>query len=331
MILRLFKGTSPGVIFLIAIIFIAVWMSAFINPADVSVSDSVPGPMPLYGVLTLIAGKNAFLGVVIAAALAVIISFLLVNFNTTSFFINERTYLPALIYVLAGGLFPEFRSLNPALPASLFLMLAIKRIMDGYRKAGVPNNFFDAGILISTGSLFYTNLIWFGILVIIGIALIRSVNVSEIAISLLGLLTPYLITFGIYYVIGKDLKVLLTLIGSNLFLRTEGYLFTRLTIVVLIFGSLLVMFSMWYLITLLNTKKIRSRKIFSLLIWTFLISVSVYIILPSVSVEMVWISCIPVSYFLTHYFVFTRNKMLPEIFLYFLLLSILIIQIGYLK
>ena len=123
-----------------------------------------------------------------------IISFLLVNFNTTSFFINERTYLPALFYILAGGFFPEYQSLNPALPASLFLMLAIIRIMDGYRKAGIANNFFDAGILISTGSLFYANLIWFGLLIIIGIALIRTVNLSDIAIAILGLLTPYLIT-----------------------------------------------------------------------------------------------------------------------------------------
>ena len=60
-------------------------------------------------------------------------------------------------------------------------MLAVIRIIDGYRKAGIANNFFDAGILISTGSLFYANLIWFGVLVIIGIALIRTVSISEIA------------------------------------------------------------------------------------------------------------------------------------------------------
>ncbi len=102
-------------------------------------------------------------------------------------------------------------------------MLAIIRIMDGYRKAGVPNNFFDAAILISTGSLFYANLIWFGLLVIIGIALIRTVDISGIAISVLGLLTPYLMTFGIYYAAGKDIRALLTLIGNNLFHRTEGF------------------------------------------------------------------------------------------------------------
>ena len=41
----------------------------------------------------------------------------------------------------------------------------------------MAGNFFDAAILISTGSLFYANLIWFGLLVIIGIALIRTVDI----------------------------------------------------------------------------------------------------------------------------------------------------------
>ena len=72
--------------------------------------------------------------------------------------------------------------------------------------------------------------------------------------------------------------------------------------------------SIAYLFTLLNTKKIKSRKTFSLLIWTFLISVAVYFIMPSVSVEIIWITAIPASYFLTHYFVFMKKKLMPEIF-----------------
>jgi len=331
MLLRLFKGTNPGVLFLITVIFIAVWVCVFIHAPNVTASHFNSDPMPLYGLLTMVVAENSYLGVVISFVIFTLISFLLVNFNTTSFFINARTYLPALLYLLAGGFFPEYFALNPALPASLLLMLAIIRIIDGYRKPGISNNFFDAGILISTGSLFYANLIWFGILVIIGIALIRSVDISEVTIAILGLLTPYFLIFGIYYVIGKDIRALITLIGSNLFLRTEGYIFSRLTIVALIFASIIIIVSMAHLLTLLNSKKIKSRKIFSLLIWTFLISIAVYFILPSVSVEIFWITGIPVSYFLTHYFVFVKKKLVPEIFLSVLFLLIVIILIMYFK
>ena len=331
MLLRIFKGNSPGIIFLIAVTFIAVWISAFIHPSDISASRFDSDPMPLYGLLVAVVAKSNFFGVVLSFLLAVTLSFLLVNFNTTSFFINERTYLPALFYILAGGFFPEYQSLNPALPASLFLMLGIIRIMDGYRKAGIANNFFDAAILISTGSLFYASLIWFGLLVIIGIIVIRTVSISEVSIAVLGLLTPYLITFGIYYVSGKDIMALLTLIYGNLFMRTEGYFFSTLTIAGLGIGTIIIVVSMAYLFTLLNSKKIKSRKTFSLLIWAFLISVAVYFILPSVSVEIIWITAIPGSYFLTHYFLFVRKKLIPEIFLSILFILILLIQITYIR
>jgi hypothetical protein len=331
MLVKFFKQNGPGVILLIALISVALWTVRFIHPPVTAGSSFSSGSMPLFDLLMKIAGKDVHVRLTIAFIMVAVMAFLLVNFNTTNFFINERTYLPALIYFLAGGLFPGYQSLNPVIPASIFLMLATIRIIGAYRKQGVANNFFDAGILISTGSLFYADLIWFGLLLIIGIALIRTVAVSEIALSLLGLVTPYLITFGIYYVAGKDVRTLVDLITGNLFINASGYLFPRLTIVALIFTSIFIVVSLAFLITLLNNKKIKSRKIFSLLIWMFLISLAVYILLPSVSVDIVWITAIPASYILTHYLLFYKKKLVPEIFFSVFVILILVIQILYIK
>jgi hypothetical protein len=331
MLLRIFKGTGPGVIFLIIIILIAVWVSAILNqrlhPRFIYESD----PMPLYGFVKLLIHNSHNLGVILSFLLVSLMAFLMVNFNTTVFFIHERTFLPAFFYVLFGGLFPDQQLLNPVIPASIFLMLAIMRIMDGYHKTGTAYNYFDAGILISTGSLFYANLIWFGLLVIIGIALLRTGNAKEIVISVLGLLTPYLITFGIYYVLGKDIFALMKLIGDNLFTRSTFYPLPRLTVVALIFIVALILVSLVQLMQRMNSKKIKSRKTFSLMIWILLVSITVYFALPSASVELVWLISIPVSYFLTHYFVFIKKKLVPEILFSFLCFIILFIQIWYLR
>jgi hypothetical protein len=331
MLLRIFKGTGPGVIFLIIIILIAVWVSAILNqrlhPRFIYESD----PMPLYGFVKLLIHNSHNLGVILSFLLVSLMAFLMVNFNTTVFFIHERTFLPAFFYVLFGGLFPDQQLLNPVIPASIFLMLAIMRIMDGYHKTGTAYNYFDAGILISTGSLFYANLIWFGLLVIIGIALLRTGNAKEIVISVLGLLTPYLITFGIYYVLGKDIFALMKLIGDNLFTKSTFYPLPRLTVIALIFSVALILVSLVQLMQRMNSKKIKSRKTFSLMIWTLLISITVYFALPSASVELVWLISIPVSYFLTHYFVFVKKKLVPEILFSFLCFFILFIQIWYLR
>jgi Family of unknown function (DUF6427) len=331
MLLRIFKGTGPGVIFLIIIILIVIWISAILNqrlhPRFIYETD----PMPLYGLMKLLIHNSHNLGVILSFLMVSLMAFLMINFNTTVFFINERTFLPAIIYIMFGGFFPDHQLLNPVLPASIFLILAIMRIMDGYHKTGTAYNFFDAGILISTGSLFYANLIWFGLLVIIGIASLRTGNLKEIIISILGLLTPYLITFSLYYVIGKDVGILIKLLGDNLFTRATYYPFPRLTIVALIFSSALILFSIIQLLKHMNTKKIKSRKTFSLMIWSFLISIIVYFALPSASVEIVWLTSISVSYFLTHYFVSVKKKLVPEILFSLLFVFILLIQIWYLR
>jgi hypothetical protein len=331
MLLRTFKGTGPGVIFLIIITLLAVWISAILNqrlhPRFIYETD----PMPLYGLLKTILHNSHNLGVILSFQLVSLMAFLLVSFNTSVFFIHERTFLPALFYVLLGGLFPDQQLLNPVLPASVFLMLGLMRIMDGYHITGTAYNYFDAGILISTGSLFYANMVWFGVLVIIGIALLRTGNLKEIVISLLGLSTPYLITFGIYYVAGNDLGALFKLLGDNLFSKPLYYPFPALTIVALIFCAALIFISMVQLIKQMNTKKIKSRKTFSLMIWTLIVSMIVYFALPSASVEIIWLASIPISYFLTHYFVFVKKKIVPELLFTLLFVFILLIQLWHLR
>jgi hypothetical protein len=330
MLLRQFKETGPLTIFLIVVTLIAVWASAFINLKGRFSLYFDLEPMPLYGLITGLIGTNPIPGLLFTMLLVVIMAFIMVNLNTSLFFINERTFLPALLYILLSGLFPQYQLMNPALFSGIFLMLAIKRIMESYRIQGTAYNYFDAGILVGTGSLFYANLIWFGLIIIIGIALLRTISVKEIAITLIGLATPFVITFGIYYVAGKDANELLSLVSYNLFGKIAAFEFSRLTIVVLSYVGFLSLRSLGFLFMVMNSKKIQSRKTFYLLLWILVISISVYFISPSVSVEIVWLAGIPVSYLLAHYFVFIRNKLVPEIFFSLLFILIGLIQFWYL-
>ncbi len=331
MLLRFFRGAGPAEILLIFLTCIGVWMSAFVNPHMSASFQYDTNPMPLYGLLKHIIGENALYGVVFSFVLVLIMSFLIVNFNTSHFFINERTFLPAAIYVLLTGLFPHYQLLNPVLPASLLLMLAIRRIMDAYRKSGTAYNFFDASILIGTGSLFYANLVWFEVLVIVGIAILRTGNIKELIISIIGFATPALLTLGIYYAAGKDIFSLPELLNHNLFARTGEYYFSRLAIIGLFLLGLMILISLIQLLSLLNNKKIKSRKTFTELIWALVVSFVVYFALPSASVELIWLAGIPISYILAHYFIFSRKKLFPELFFTALFIIIVLMQIWYLK
>jgi hypothetical protein len=62
-----------------------------------------------------------------------------------------------------------------------------------------------------------------------------------------------------------------------------------------------------------------------------IISLSAWLLVPSISVEMIWIAAIPLSYFLSHYFTFLKKLLLPEILFSLFLLVIIFIQVWYLK
>lgn len=329
MLLKLFRRTGPGVIFMTTLLLSGFWLTAFIDPRVPGQALYETNPMPLYGLLKLIIGSNPLAGVMFSFALMTVMIFLITYFNTSVFFINERTFLPALFFIVICALFPECRILNPVLPAALFLILAMMKIMDTYRKPGTAFNFFDAGILISIGSLFYMNLIWFGLLVITGIILLRTGDIKEWAISILGLLTPYILITGLWYVLGKDIGAYLSDIELNLFGRTQGYEFHRLTIIVLIVLALICVSALSFLFMQLSSKKIKSRKTFFLILWALLISLALYFILPSVSVEMIYLTAIPACYIMAHYFVFLKKRVVPEIMFSGFLLLVILLNVFY--
>jgi hypothetical protein len=329
MLLKLLRGTGPGVLFLLIITTGLFWAGSFIHPQLPGIFIYEAQPMPLYRLLKMATGSIAFNREIFTFLLYCFLLFLLTNFNTSIFFINERTFLPAYFYILFIAIFPQYQVLNPVLPASVFLMLAMKRIMDSYRKQETAYNFFDAGILISIGTLFYADLIWFGILLITGIFLLRSGNFKEILISLLGLAAPFIITAGLYYVLGKDLGLLLADIWDNLFEKVPGVPFSRLAIISLIYTGLIILISAGFLAMRMNSKKIKSRKTFSLLLWSLLISAGLFIFMPSVSVEIVWIAGIPACYILAHYFIFERKKIFGEIIFTLFFLLVILVQAFY--
>lgn len=328
MFLKLFSGTGVAVTILIFFTAVGLWTGSFINPV-MPVYYTGVNTMPLYSLVREFVGMHAFLGVLISFILVLAVSIILVYFNSKVFFISERTFLPALFYIFLCATMPEVQTLNPAVFSSVFLLFALIRIIDSYRKNEIAYNFFDAAILISIGSLFYANLIWMGLIIFLGIALLRTVNITELLISILGLVTPYIILYGIYYVLGKDLKMLNSLIFSNLFGESGEPYSTRIIIAALIMFGVNVLLAFFHLLTVFNAKKIKSRKTFSLLIWIFIVAVISFVFVPSVSGEIIYIIAIPVSYFITHYYVFMKKKLIPEVVFSMIMVLVVLLQIFY--
>jgi hypothetical protein len=317
------------VIITIGAIFIALWAQLFFTGPAASGNTVYGVPMPMFGVLENLTGRGTMAADIVAMVICTALIMMITVLNTSHFFIIERTFIPALVFILLIAILPQYQALNPVLPAAFFAVNAIRRMLDSYRKQGMAYNFFDAGIFMGTGSLFYANLIWLGTVVIIGCIIIRGINIKETALALLGLATPYIIMFGLYYALGYNPGELLSLIHSNLFAANPAPAPSKFAIATLSVVAVAAIFSLVHVLMFNKARNIKSRKTFSLLIWMFFITICVYVFVPSASFEIIWILGIPTCYFIAQWFVFSRKRMLPEAFFILLLLSAVLAQVIY--
>ena len=325
--LRLFKGTGPGVILITITLAVLFWIVSFLNPETHDFEFTIY-PMPLGQLIISLFGSSVTLPLIISLVLILFTASMIVSFNTDTFFINERTFLPAVLYILLSSVFPYTDVFNPVLPATALVVFAIMRIADSYRQPDISYNYFDAALVISAGSLLYANLIWFGVLLFVGLFILRNMNGREVLITIIGLTTPYAILYGIYYVLGKDLPELTTLIGNSLFNESSDYEWSRMQIVFLIFMGISFLIGISHLALVFNSKKVKSRKIFSLLIWTLIVSILVYFLVPSASVEIFYIFLVPASCVLANYFISRqRKKIIPELMFTGMIILVLVLQV----
>jgi hypothetical protein len=325
--LRLFRGTGPGVILLTLTLAVAFWLVSLTIPETYSFGASIH-PMPLSELIDSLMGSSVVVPQLISLAMVLVIASLLVSFNTGSFFINERTFLPATIYLVLLSLFPYWPVFNPVLPATILFIFAVMRIAGTYRQSGISYNFFDAALLISSGSLLYANLIWFGLIIFAGIFLLRTFNFTEAGVVIIGLITPYALLYGFYYVSGRDLSDLTMQITTALFRDSGDYVWSRMLIVTMVFVSLTLLIALVHLTSVLKSKKVRSRKIFAILLWILVVSLSVYLFVPSASAELFPLLLIPVSYLLPHFYLsMKRKKIMPELMFTGTLLLVVVLQL----
>lgn len=314
MLLKLFKGIHPSVIGLIFVSAVGIWMNTMLNPVDSNFLFN-SNPMPLYGILIRYISPESLAGTFLSMIIWIIQGFLLVRLNTKFFFINERTYLPAIIFILSSFFIEDLQMLNPVIFSSIFLLLAVEKMLDTYQTNKIYSKFFDAGLLLGVGMMFYINIGLFLIVIWIGMLIFRIVNWRELLLPVLGLCTPGLITVVIYYLLYGDLNLLYELIKLNI--SSFNYYIDQYQLYFLGYLALLFVFASSQIIRDFTRKKVRSRKIFKMFWWVFIINIAFFFVVPWASYELVVLGFIPFTYLLTNYFVKIRVKWAGEVAFFF--------------
>lgn len=315
MLLNLAKTKQPFTIIVLPLLAIALWFSPLMKPFSGLYFQE--GTMPLYNLLFGFVYKSLFIEKSVNATLLLITSFMINRLNTKFIFIPERTYMPAILYLIIISGFLPLATLSPLLPVAIIFLLAVERVLDSYRSDSLSYNFFDAGLLIGIASLIDIRAIFLIIFVWLALLSIRPFYWREWIFTFLGVAVPFLMTISIYFISDKSIIGLWlnikTIISAKFLIKTHPY--------ILVFGittGIIILIASQHILRVLSSMKIFARRAFNLMLFLFLFVVILFILLPSSSFDLIIIAAIPVSLLFSHYFMTARKtKVLEIVFLVF--------------
>lgn len=328
MFLRLFRSTGAQVIVFIPFLGALLWMHSLLNiPHSQFLFDRVS--MPLYKAVVGVLPPGTMQASGFTLLLVIILSFVLSRLNTRFMILNNRSYLPAIMFVMITASYPGLQRLNPVIFAAFFLLFALDRIFKSYHRDRIAYEIFEAAFYISLGSLFYPFLIFFVFIVWVGLTVLRPFRWREWVFSILGLALPLFFMGSYYYLtLGEplqlfyDFKAVFEAKYSFADYHVLFIIFIGFVIVMMVLGS-------EFMLKELQGKKIFPRKMFTVLLWLFINIMAVYVAVPQASGELLILASIPASFLLAHYLVFMESELWGNIFISVMLLLIVLIQIFY--
>jgi hypothetical protein len=172
-------------------------------------------------------------------------------------------------------------------------------------------------MFIALASLFYFPAIFFFFIIWIALILLRSFNLREWFVPVLGVLFPYLFVFAYYFMADQhSVHDLLMRIESSLFHPTTITHYNLSYYIFYGFLGVLVIISSFSLLGKLSGRKIYIRKFFEIFWWIFLFTLLLFFFDEGVYMEMIYFAAIPLTFLLSDYFNSTRSRVFGNIFLF---------------
>lgn len=320
MFVQFFKSNNASAYIFIPLIAIALWVFGYIHPVEI---PPIKHAMPLY---ELIASPFSlgWLNITIALILVITEAFLLNYIVNQNEILTRPSFLPAMLYIIFMSSNKAMLVLHPLIFGNFFLLLAINRLLDSYRKDKAYSQFFDAGLLIALATLFYFPYIVFFPILGAALIILRPFNWREWPISFAGALIPYVLIGTVYFL--RD-RLDYLLVDKMLFYFSKQLHFGALSGSFYFTNSIqlcILVLAGARLFTGLNSGSQKTKKGIVLMIWFLLAGVASIAITQEVSTSCFAALAIPASVFYAHYFMNLKRSWLAEVLFLLFLGSIVI-------
>ena len=324
--LKLFKGNQPALIVIIPLLTGLIWFRSFIRPDDFNITYD-QYEMPFWHLINTFTQNHEVIRKLAALIILIINSLWLARINTRFIIVKGRTYLPVLFYGFLCSTFVPMQDLNPALLGVTSFIPSVELLMASYKEEKLSYKYFEAALLISVGSFFYSRAAMFMIIIWIGLSVMKKPAWREWIFTITGFILPYLFLVTVLYVTERDIPGYFGNIMIN-FKITRGieYLIP-VEILNYSFLFLLIMIASVSMIGVYQGLKIYIRTYYRMFFWIFVFVSGLFFGLYNHSIDLIYYFALPVSYILTYYFYSIRSRLIGEILFSIFIGLIILVQV----
>lgn len=251
--------------------------------------------------------------------ISILTAWLLVGSDMKNLLMGVRSYAIAYVFLFLLTSSGHFFLFHPAMLAGYFMVLSYRFLLDLYKEETGYSIVFAMGFSWGVAILLYPPVCLLIPAILIGLLLMVTTNWRHWLVSLMGITLPALLVGFFWFLIGDlDYEVITF---SSWFKLRDNFLpvfISKDLFIAAWIGLILI----WAIIATLKYRnpKIQSRQLFQS---NFLLFVSILLItvfLETVSVEILWLLIIPVSYMMTFWALKMEKGWLRDLFFFSLLL-----------
>lgn len=201
--LQLFRNNTPYTVLLLFILTLLAKLQALSHPVAPVVAD---GRMLYTAILQLLqqgAGIGTF-GLTIITVLSLFFQSLYLHRIAIYHKLYQKpTYLPAYCYILFTSLHPAFSSFSAAMLTNWAILVGLDIVLQFNQSSQPRKNIFNAGFALAIAALIEMPALGLLLFLLTSLLLLRSFNVGEWVVALLGYLSPLYFAAGILFLIDR--------------------------------------------------------------------------------------------------------------------------------
>jgi hypothetical protein len=239
---------------------------------------------------------------------------------------NEKSFLPAAIYLILMHLFFDFFTLSPVLLASTFLLFAIDNVLHHIKQETSDTGIFNTGFYISLASLFYLPCASFILFAIFAFLLFSRTSFRQYLVLLIGYLFPSGITLLFFYWYDAQQAFMTNFVFSYIYLQPESIYNAPVFMVILIAPLTLVIAA---IMALLGSNRHINYQVIcqQLMFFWIILSLAIFIFSEKKGAFQLITAVPAIAFFIIHYLLATKKLFMKE--MAFLLLSFSTLYVTY--